>query len=152
MKKVLVSLLLLLLVAGGAQAQFRKVPSDVTNAFKTKFPEAKDVEWKDRLTAFKAGFTLNGINMSASFNSKGEWQETEKALSFEEAPASIKEGLAKSKYASPDEWKTGDVVTLITRNDSTKLYRVYVDKVDGIQKKYLFFNESGQMIKEALTL
>lgn len=145
-------MLLCLLWAGAAQAQFRKVPSDVTNAFKAKFPDAKDLEWKDRLTYFRADFKDNGTNMSADFNTKGEWLETDKAMSFEEAPAAIKEGLSKSKYASPDEWKTGDVVTLIVKNDKSVQYRVYVDKVDGIQKKYLYFNPSGQLEKETLTL
>ncbi len=37
-------------------AQLRKVPADVTEAFKAKFPDAKNVEWKDKLTAFLASY------------------------------------------------------------------------------------------------
>ncbi len=110
------------------------------------------MEWKDKLSGFDAQFKDNGKNMTVSFNNKGEWQKTEKALTFDETPAAVKDGLAKSKYASRDEWKPGDVVTLITKNDNSTQYRVYVDKVGGIQKKYLFFNPSGRLEKEALTL
>lgn len=152
MKKIVFVLLLSLAAVTVTQAQIRKIPSDVTNAFKAKYPNAKDVEWKDKLTAFDAQFKDNGKNMTVTFNSKGEWQKTEKALTFDEAPAAVKDGLAKSKYASRDEWKPGDVVTMITKDDNSTQYRVYVDKVGGVQKKYLFFNPSGQLEKETLTL
>lgn len=152
MKKIVFSLLLSLTIAGALQAQLRKVPADVTNAFKAKYPNAQDVEWKDRLAYFEVVFKQNGSNMTVTYNSKGDWQKTEKAITFDGAPAAIKDGLSKSKYASRDEWKPGDVVTIVTRNDNTVQYRVYVDKVGGVQKKYLFFNPSGQLEKETLTL
>lgn len=152
MKKIVFSILLGLTIVSTTQAQLRKVPSDVTNAFKDKYPKAQDVEWKDRLAYFEVQFKQDGTNMTVNYNSKGEWQKTEKAISFDETPAAVKEGLSKSKYASPDEWKTGDVVTIVTKQDSSRQYRVYVDKIGGIQKKYLFFNPSGQLEKEAFTL
>ena len=152
MKKITFALLLCLLIAGATKAQIRKIPSDVTNAFKAKYPDAKDVEWKDKITVFDAQFKENGTNMTVSFNNKGEWQKTEKALTFASAPAAVKDGLAKSKYASREEWKPGEVVTMITKQDNSTQYRVYVDKVGGVQKKYLFFNPSGQLEKESLTL
>ena len=144
--------MLSLTIAGALQAQLRKVPSDVTNAFKSKYPNAQDVEWKDRLAYFEVQFKQDGSNMTVDYNSKGEWQKTEKAISFDEAPAAIKDGLSKSKYASPDEWKPGDVVTIVTKEDKSTQYRVYVDKVGGVQKKYLFFSPSGQLEKETFTL
>ncbi len=152
MKKLVFALLFLSIFAGATNAQLRKIPADVTNAFKAKYPHATDVEWKDKLTGFDAQFKEGDKNMTVTFNNKGEWQKTEKALTFDETPAAVKEGLSKSKYANHDEWKQGDVVTMITKNDNSVQYRVYVDKVGGIQKKYLFFNPSGRLEKEALTL
>ena len=152
MKKIVFSLFICLMLVSVTQAQIRKIPSDVTNAFKTKFPAAKDVEWKDKLTFFQANFKESGTDMTVNFSPKGEWQQTEKALTFDAAPAAVKDGLNKSKYASQDEWKRGEVVTQITKNDNSVQYRVYVDKVGGVQKKYLYFNPSGQLEKEALTL
>ncbi|MDQ2752392.1 MAG: PepSY-like domain-containing protein [Bacteroidota bacterium] len=152
MKKIVFALLFLFIFAGATKAQLRKVPADVTNALKAKYPSAENVEWKDKLTGFDAQFKDGDKNMTVTFNNKGEWQKTEKALTFEETPAAVKDGLSKSKYASPDEWKPGDVVTMITKSDKSVQYRVYVDKVGGIQKKYLFFNPSGRLEKEALTL
>lgn len=152
MKKIIMSLLFCLVAAAALQAQIRKIPSDVTNAFKTMYPKAADVEWKDRLAYFEAQFEDNGSNMTVDFNNKGKWQKTEKALSQEEVPAAVMNGFKKSKYASPDDWKMGDVITMVTKDDKSTEYRIYVDKVDGLQKKYLFFSPSGQLKKEALTL
>ena len=152
MKKIVFSLLLSLAIAGALQAQLRKVPSEVTNAFKAKYPKATDVEWKDRVAFFEAQFKQDGSNMTVDYNNKGQWQKTEKAISFDAAPAAIKDGLSKSKYGSADDWKTGDVVTIVTKEDKSMQYRVYVDKVGGVQKKYLFFAPSGKLEKEALTL
>ncbi len=152
MKKIVLALTLCILTAGALQAQIRKVPSDVTNAFKAKYPGAKDVEWKDRLTYFEAQFKDDGTDMTVDFKTNGDWQKSEKALSPTEVPAAVMDGFKKSKYSSPDEWKMGDVVTLITKDDKSTQYRVYVDKVDGLQKKYLYFNTKGQLEKESLTL
>ena len=152
MKKIFFSLFLCFLMVGALQAQIRKVPADVTNAFKTKYPAATDVEWKDRLAFFEVQFKDDGTDMTVDYNNKGEWQKTEKAMGFDAAPAAVKDGLSKSKYASRDEWKPGDVVTLVTKNDKSTQYRVYVDKVGGVQKKYLYFNPDGRLDKESLTL
>lgn len=152
MKKIVLSLLFCLMAAATLQAQIRKVPSDVTNAFKAKYPDASDVEWKDRITYFEAQFKDNGSDMTVDYNNKGVWQKTEKALSQDAVPAAVMSGFKKSKYASPDDWKMGDVVTMVTKEDKSTQYRVYVDKVDGLQKKYLFFSPSGQLKKESLTL
>ncbi len=152
MKKVVFALLISLSIAGALQAQIRKVPAEVTNAFKAKFPNATDVEWKDRVAFFEVQFKQDGSNMTVDYNSKGEWKKTEKAIAFSDAPTAIKDGLSKSKYGSANDWKPGDVVTIVTKDDKSTQYRVYVDKVDGVQKKYLFFAPSGKLEKEALTL
>lgn len=139
-------------LAGSVQAQIRKVPADVTNNLKAKYPNATNVEWKDKLTGFDAMFNDNGTDMTVSYNNKGEWTKTAKGIAASQAPAAVMDGFKKSKYSSPDDWKMGDVVTVITKDDKSTEYRVYVDKVDGIQKKYLYFAPSGKLKREALTL
>ena len=152
MKKILSLFALCLVIAAGTNAQIRKIPAEATEALKAKFPNAQKVDWKDKLTYFEASFDDNGVATTADFSSKGEWQQTEKGFSYAEAPAAVKDGFKKSKYADADEWKPGETVTKIMKSDNSILYRVYVDKKGGIQKKYLFFNTSGQLEKEALTL
>ncbi len=135
-----------------ANAQFRKIPAEVTEAFKAKFPNAQKVEWRDKLAFIEVNFEDSGVSTTADFSNKGEWQQTERGITYDDVPDAVKDGFKKSKYADPKDWKTGETITKIVKSDSSVLYRVYVDKVDGFQKKYLFFNSTGQLEKEAFTL
>ena len=135
-----------------ADAQLRKIPADVTSALKDKFPNAQKVEWKDKLTYFEANFDDNGVATTADFSTKGEWQQTERGMTWDETPTAVKDGFKKSKYADPDDWKMGETVTKIVKSDNSTDYRIYVDKVGGIQKKYLYFSPSGQLEKESFTV
>src|SRR4051812_7867223 len=111
------TVLLLLLVANfwaaNSFAQIRKVPSEVTNAFKAKYPDAQNVEWKDKVTFFQASFNLNDAETTADFSSKGEWQETAKKMDYDALPNAVKDGFKKSKY---NDWTPG-TATQIEKND-----------------------------------
>lgn len=73
MKKIiLVALLSVSFGLGNLYAQLRKVPAEVTNAFKAKYPGAGDVEWKDKINDFQADFTLNGAEITAEFTPGGD--------------------------------------------------------------------------------
>ncbi len=141
-------LFVLAMLVVSVNAQIRKIPSEVTDAFKTKFPAAEKVEWKDKLTYFEASFSLGGVDMVADFSGKGEWRETDKKISFDDLPASVKDGLKKSKYA---DWTPGSV-TEVNKKDKDTQYRIYVEKSSLVQKKFLYFNKEGKLEREAQTL
>ncbi len=143
MKKT-ICLMILFAAAFTSFSQLRKVPSEVTNAMKEKYPDAQNVEWKDKLTFFEASFTLDGTEMTADFSNKGEWQETDKKMDFNDLPAAVKDGFQKSKFA---DWTPGSV-TKIEKNDKSIQYKVYAEKSSIIQKKFLYFNQEGQLIKD----
>jgi hypothetical protein len=83
MKKAIILFFSLFMVVGIVQAQLRKVPSVVTNAFTAQYPTATNVTWKDNLTNFEAQFDLSGNHTVAKFKSGGEWIETQKDLAFD---------------------------------------------------------------------
>lgn len=138
---------LVLIMSFSAFAQIRKIPAEVTDAFKTRYPHAEKVEWRDKLTDFEASFVLNNVSMKAQFNSKGEWQLSETASTFEELPAEVKDGFQKSKYT---DWEIKEV-TKMDKNAEAIQYRIFIRK-SGIQKKYLYFDKDGRLLREALTL
>lgn len=146
MKKSIVLLLCAVFTAGIAQAQLRKIPAEVTTAFNTSFPDAKNVSWKDNLTNFEANFSEGAATVSAKFNNKGEWLETNKKIALD-AVASVKDGFSKSKYR---DWNLREVKEIREKGKDVE-YRVYVSKSD-VQKKYLYFNGRGELKREALTL
>lgn len=129
-------------------AQLRKIPASVTDAFASRYPHAEKVEWRDKITSFEAGFTLNNVGMKAGFSGKGQWKYSEKSISFDDLPAGVKDGFAKSKYA---DWKKGNVTEVL--EDGKELqYKVYAEKSSPFQKKYLYFNTNGKLLRDVLTL
>ncbi len=148
MKKILSLAVLALLSIPIVSAQLRKIPSEVTNAFKAKYPEATNVSWKDKITVFQASFMNGGQEMKADFSSNNGWQETAVRKAFEQLPEDVLDGFEKSKY---NEWTHGEYFFEILKNDHSVEYRIYVEK-NAIQKKFLFFNNKGQLNRESIAL
>src|ERR1051325_62912 len=100
MKKIILLLLLITaFVYGNLRAQTTNVPAEVTNAFKAKFPDVQNVEWKAENNDFHASFTLNGAQKITAFSSKGVWEETDTKMSLDSLPAIVKDGFKKSMYS-----------------------------------------------------
>lgn len=149
MKKIcLLALVMFSLSAlNNTQAQIRKVPAEVTEAFKTKFPDTKNVEWKDKITSFQASYEMNGDKYESRFNSKGVWLQTEKDITEDALPASVKDGYSKSKFT---DWEL-KTVTWLESKDAGIQYRLFVRK-SGVEKKYLYFNKDGKLVKDSITI
>ncbi len=145
MKKYLVALCTFIVFA--ATAQIRKIPAEVTTAFDAKYPKAEKVEWKDNLTNFEASFTYENAETSAKFNSKGEWLVTEKKIEFDALPAAVKDGFKKSKY---EDWELRGV-KIIDEKSKAINYRILVKKND-VQKKYLFYDANGKLLRDPIAL
>ena len=131
-----------------AHAQVRKLPAEVTEAFRQKYPMAKNVEWRDRLSGFTAVFDLDNVHYEAKFTNKGFWQSTENKIAEADIPASVKDGFDKSKYA--EEWTIKTAYKIALREDKTQ-YRLEIGKND-IQKKHLYFDPSGRLLRDNITL
>lgn len=134
-------------VAFFSDAQLRKIPADVTDAFAARYPHATRVEWKDKLQYFEATFQLNGCTISADFSSKGDWEGSERLMDFDALPDEVKDGFEKSKYA---DWQKNSVYEIQDLGKPLE-YRVNVHK-SGIQKKNLYFDINGKLLKESMTL
>ena len=128
-------------------AQIRKIPAEVTNAFQEKYPEAKSVEWRDKLSSFTASFQLDSTTYVAQFSNKGEWENTEEAIDESEVPEEVNAGFDKSKYA---DWNITRVTKIELPGDEFQ-YRIEVAKGD-IKKRNLYFNSEGRLLKDKLTL
>jgi len=149
MKKLIPSLLLVcsLALTNCLVAQVRSVPATVTEAFKSKYPNASNVEWKDKLSGFVAVFDQNNSHLEARFNNKAVWQYTEEKVGESTLPAAVKDGYDKSKWA---DWKLEGVTKIDLPGDKVQ-YRLHVVKSD-LQKKNLVFNSEGRLLKDNSTL
>lgn len=137
----------LLLSANNISAQIRKIPAEVTDSFNEKYPDAKGVEWRDKLTGFSATFNLDNTTYLASFSNKGAWENTEHEIQQDELPSAVSDGLEKSKYA---DWEIRKVDYIELSNQQIE-YRIEVGSGD-IKKRNLYFNSKGRLIKDKLTL
>lgn len=129
------------------KAQVREIPQAVKDAFTHQYPKADDVAYKDQLVKVNVQFTLDGENYIASYNNKGAWKGSEKEWAFDKLSDAVKDGFSKSKYA---DWDS-DGVSVILLPGGTQQYRILVKKND-FQKKYLFFNTQGRLLREAITI
>ena len=125
-------------------AQFRKIPAEVTDAFKVKYESASGVSWKDKITSFQADFKQGGKEMKASFSSNGEWIKTETKHNYESLPSGVKDGFKKSKFA---DLEIIDVLQVDEKDKETQ-YKIVVKKNDVV-KRSLVFSKSGQLISDS---
>ncbi|MEJ6978982.1 hypothetical protein WG906_00880 [Pedobacter sp. P351] len=75
----------------------RDVPSIVLNTFKTKFPKAADVEWKNSEALYTAEFEIGNIDHAVQLNSKGNIVIYKKEIGKSELPGGIK-ALLSNKF------------------------------------------------------
>jgi hypothetical protein len=147
MSKKWIFSLLFMVAACSVNAQFRKIPAEVTDAFKAKYADASSVSWKDRLSSFEADFKVGDREMKSFFSPKGEWLKTETKYSYTSLPSEVKDGFKKSKYA---ELSVVDV-TQIDDKDKGPQYKIVVKK-NEYSKKNLVFSKTGQLMSDNATL
>jgi len=144
MKSIIRSLFVLLLMhTVNVQAQFRKIPSQVTDAFTLQFPHATKLSWKDNITNFQANFNNGDTVMLAKYNNKGQWLATVTNMPYDKLNDAIKDGFDKSKF---NDWDIL-LVQKITSLNSETLYKISVRK-NAFQKTILYFNAHGQLQKD----
>jgi len=146
MKKLLLFAFLFFFVCL-AEAQKRKIPVPVTDAFAVRYPHATQVQWSDKLQYFEASFLLNGVSVSANFSSMGEWENSERTLNFDELPGEVRDGFQKSRYSG---WQK-NCIAEVQELGKPLQYRMTIRK-PGSQKKNLYFDTNGKLVKESSAL
>ncbi|MDB5193100.1 MAG: hypothetical protein JWQ96_2663 [Segetibacter sp.] len=145
-RKLILSIVLAVVVMS-ADAQFRKIPAEVTDSFETRYPTAKHVNWRDQITAFVAEFTIDGEEIKSFFNSKGEWLKSTRKTSMMKLSPEVKDGLNKSKFA---KWTVTEILEQ-QEKDKELQFRVTVNKEDAT-KRFVFFNNKGQLLRDQIAL
>lgn len=95
MKNLIILSGLLFGLAFAANAQ-KAAPEAVKKAFAQKYTSAKSVKWdSESANEWEAEFTLNGKEMSASYDNAGKWLETETEIAAKDLPAAVSAATAK---------------------------------------------------------
>jgi hypothetical protein len=138
---------ILLLFAQLSFGQIRSIPKAVEETFTQQYAGATHIDYRDQLTRVDVHFELNDEKMIASYTNKGIWKGTEKEWEFDKLPEEVKDGFKKSVYADREVEETK---VLYLPGGSTQ-YRVKAKK-NGVEKKYLFFNTKGRLLRTSITL
>ena len=137
MKKVL---FMLLMIAGfhsfAQKIDAAKVPAPVKNAFNTIFSGVAAVKWEKEKGNYEANFLQNSEKMSALFDEKGTWLETETAIKTSDLPASITDYIGKNYKGE----KIKEAAKLKMANGDNN----YEAEVKGMD---LIFDANGKFIK-----
>ncbi|HVZ55864.1 MAG TPA: PepSY-like domain-containing protein [Chitinophagaceae bacterium] len=149
MKRIVAGALLLfpLLISLRSHSQIREIPKAVRETFANQYPKAEQADFRDQLVRVDVSFELNGQKMLASYTNKGDWKGTEQEYDFDSLAAPVKDGFDKCKYGDWDKEET----KILYQPGGGVQYRIKVKKSD-LQKKYLYFNGKGRLLRESVTL
>jgi hypothetical protein len=136
-----------LFIFSHAKAQFTKAPDAVKQAFQQQYPNATDVDYSNVLLETDVTFKDSGAVCKARYTNEGKWQATSRKISFETLSREVQDGFNKSKYA---DWKVDDVYEIYQPGKDME-YKVQVEK-NTVQKKNLFFNTRGKMLRDNITI
>ena len=92
-EKRIVMIVMLSTISCSAQT----IPAEVKTAFEKSFPNTTVKKWDKEDGNFEANFSKDGKTMSATFDAKGKWLETETDIKLTELPASVS-SYVKTKY------------------------------------------------------
>ena len=144
MKKIIVllSVCLLFVLFGYTQIiPAEKVPAPVKEAFAKKFPAATNVKYEMEKKDYEVTFKDKGVGMSANFNSKGEWLETETIM--------IESDLPKEVLTSVATNFVGFMITEVTKTEGTdKVLNYEMNLKKGKECYEVKFSPKGEILKK----
>lgn len=147
MKKIGLIMTMLCVVTLHSMAQIREIPKAVEETFANQYKGASNIEFQDQLVRVDVHFELEGERMIASYSNKGVWKETQKEWSFDKLTQPVKDGFTKSKYADREIEET----IVVYLPGGGEQYRIKAKK-SGMEKKYLYFNTDGRLLRESITI
>ena len=128
-------------------SQVTSIPEQAKQNFFKQYPDAKNVQWENNVVKVNVRFEQDNNQLNAEYNNKGIWKNTLKDWTYEKLPGDVKEGFNKSKYADRE---VTDVKVLYLPGYVIQ-YRLKTEK-NNVEKKYLFFNTAGRLIRTSVTL
>ena len=137
----------ILISSFNSYSQVTTVPEQAKQSFFKQYPDARNIKWENNVVNVNVRFEQDSSKMNAEYNNKGIWKNTLKDWTYDQLTSDVKEGFKKSKYADRE---VTDVKVLYLPGYVIQ-YRLRVEKND-VEKKFLFFNTEGRMVRSAVTL
>ena len=136
----------LLLTTHFLNAQVVNIPDKAKNHFAKKYPAATDVEWSNNVVNYAVRFELDTLELTAHYSVDGEWTYTDHAQDYETFPEEVKKSVTKSRFS---DWKI-ESSAFVENSKNEKLFRV--EFKNGVNKRYVFYQENGKEVRSTVTL
>lgn len=119
-------------------------PKLISDSFKTKYPDAKDTDWKVAGNYYVADFRTDSTEITAWFaQTSGQWLMDKSDLRVTLIPDDIIDTIQEGNFAL---WTIDDAY-IINRDGFGSVYKVEVQQ--GSQDFDLYFSEYGNLIKKS---
>jgi len=128
-------------------AQVTKIPPAAKENFAQQYPAATNAVWDNDILDVNVHFELNSKTLNAFYNNKGIWKNTLQDIEYDQLPPAVIDGFNKSKYVERIATET----KIVFYPGNVTQYRIKAEKND-VEKKYLFFNEKGRLLRDVITL
>ena len=138
---------LLLFMGVESFSQVTSIPQAAKDNFAQQYPGAQNVKWDNDVVNVNVRFNLNSEKMNAEYNNKGIWKNTYQDFAYDRLPDAVRDGFKKSKYSE----RTVNEVKKVYYPGNVEQYRIKAEK-SGVEKKYLFFNTEGRLVRDVITL
>ena len=119
-------------------------PEQVERTFERMYPQAKWVAWEISNSYYVAEFHLDGAEMEAWFDPRGEWSMTESDLEFGQLPVVIRNDFDAGEFG---DWDVDDIDRL-ERAGMETLYVIEVER--GDQEMDLHYLANGTRVKTVI--
>lgn len=126
MKKIIITLLLIVKLTADVFAAEEKIKPEVLDAFNNKFASAKDVTWVSGPDYYKAEFNYYGSQMFAYYTTTGMLKGVTRNVSSTELPLYLRNTLQK-KYS--DYW-----ITNLVEESNNRGFNYYITVENADQK------------------
>ncbi len=145
MKKLYIGIWLIGLTytATVSHAQAKAIPAEVTNAFNKMFPNATNVQWKEKVSYYVAFFNVKNEKYEAKFAMDAGWLSTERGIPLDSLPSLVKDSLKLSTYAG---WTQSSSYKIQTPSGKEQ-YHVVLTKA-GEGRKIVFLDQNGHILDD----
>lgn len=123
------------------------VPAEVENAFRSRYQNATNPKWENKIGYYVADFRQNGIESEAWFDAQGNWYMTETDIQYLGLPQAI-----RTTHEAGDYW-TGwrvDDVDMIEAPGRETVYIIEVEQNQTDTEYDLYYSPDGIFIKAVL--
>lgn len=116
------------------------VPDAVSDALKSKYPAASDIEWERKGGYFVADCWMNGRDMDVWYDTQASWLLTETDIVWNDLPVAVQTAFGNGEYAT---WKREDIDML---EYPAQPVRYVIEVEQGAQEYQLFYAEDGNLL------